>query len=245
LKHAQNLEPAKRTIYVKDHLCEELIAIKDFLLLAASLGFAVPIVPEQLFEFMLPMEVAAQSGKVPEIQPLPAHILDAMALAQHHGVKTRLLDWTESPYIAAFFAAFEWSSVGHANEKEAPEWMIVHCLNQARLGSYPRIKAYIPQRHGKDFVRVQRGMFILFSAVLDRFIESCHWPGLEEIVEDENDRIIYVNEWPALVSFKLPTKEADAMLRLLYNRNVSRATLMPNLDNIAADRAYVQRLFGD
>jgi hypothetical protein len=230
---------------VKDHLIEELIAIKDFLLLAASLGFAVPIGLEQLFEYILPIEAAALSGKVPELPPLPGHVLDAMALAQHHGVRTRLLDWTESPYIAAFFAAFEWSSVGPANGKDAPEWMIVHCLNQARLGSYPRIKAYVPQRHDKEFVRAQRGMFILFSAVPDRFVESCHWPSLEEIVGDENDKITYVNTWPALVSFKLRTKEADAMLRLLYNRNVSRATLMPTLDNIAADRLYVQRLLGD
>jgi len=107
------------------------------------------------------------------------------------------------------------------------------------------MRSFIPQRYGKEFIRAQRGVFLRFRSVTDRFVEVRRWPSLEELLEKEDVPIVYVNEYPVLVSLKIPSSESDAMLRLLYNRNISRATLMPNLDNVAGDRSYVKKLFGD
>src|SRR5829696_9597916 len=57
---------------------------------------------------------------------IPEHLIEWLALMQHHGAPTRLLDFTKSPFIAAYFA-FEFSLIKEDN------YVAIWCINIEHL----------------------------------------------------------------------------------------------------------------
>lgn len=169
--------------------------------------------------------------RVPEVADTPQW----MALMQHHGAPTRLLDFTWSPYVAAFFA-FE-SSV-----TDAAVWAI----NTPKLGTHA-YGPYFPLSprppspeevlikeglHGKDSVAVGEPYFKNLRVVAQS--GTFAWPfditrSLDAILSKKKN---------VITKLVLPANIRRQALKELYRMNITYATLFPDLDGLARSLAF-------
>ena len=153
--------------------------------------------------------------------------LEWLALMQHHGTPTRLLDFTWSPYVAAFFAleratkdAAVWAVFPPKlikDEKRGP-WIQGNYVEYFLPNTQELIVICEPRQMNQRLI-AQSGTFII-PGVLDKSIE---------------------NTVPAdsIVKFTFDTDKMrkQAMVEL-YNMNITNATLFPGLDGLARSLAY-------
>jgi len=209
----------------------EICELDEFFKTADSIGLVLPEDTQVLRTYLF--RARHESDMWPQ-----EHVLSLMALAQHHGVPTRLLDWSRNPLKAALFAA----SVATKNPDKTgrlsvwafPLAVFELCIpitaSETRPAPFTLVTA--PSATNSN-LHAQEGVFTLAQTIIGDG-SPVDRRSLDKVLSDwiENYKTSSSIGWFRRVT--LPKCEADNLCWEIAHEGITQATLFPNFSGVVA-----------
>ena len=196
------------------------------LFLTSSFDRTVLIESQQIRDELLGRHLKEFKNEMERCHPnvLPEATDDIWALGQHYGLKTPLLDWSLSPYIAAYFA-FE------KPPGPADVYRYVYALNRSvtRLLSKLETEGEIRKDRVVGVVEElthQSPRFLAQKGVFTRVLEGRSIETAVGAFSKQRPKEVL------LVKFKIPTRDRDECLRHLNLMDINHTRLLLDLRDV-------------
>lgn len=163
------------------------------------------------------------------VSRFPEDDWECLALAQHHGLATRLMDWTRNPLVSLFFAAWEIPEVDGA-VYAIPSGNLV---TTERFEEISTVMTFEPRPFHRR-IEAQQALFTYHP-------NPCH--PIEPSSRFETSNPVHNDFGTDVIEINVPADRKRILLKDLAAFGITRSSLFPDLDGLAMELNHTGRRF--